>query len=119
MQRLVLILLLLIMPTQWVWASAASVCQHETSSSTSHIGHHEHEHEPPLLKPQAELGDTQQQAGLDTDCLSCHGTISAPVMDAALALNEGRRPPGATPYQRAITQGVPDRLIRPPHSQLA
>lgn len=116
LRRLVLILMLALLPLQWTWAAAASVCQHEEIVATAdgslpspHFGHHVHQHQ----------GD--EEAGpneLDLDCPSCHlGTpaLLMPRLDPQPPLLAAHV---ATPYQRFITAGLPERLIRPPHSPL-
>jgi hypothetical protein len=120
MRRLLLVLLMLILPTQWTWAAAASYCQHESGSSHSqHLGHHEHRHTE--LKTDQAAADAQdlQQAGEHADCPSCHGAGSAPLMQAPLSAHTADPARVATPYQRAVTDGIPERLIRPPHRFLA
>lgn len=118
LRRLVLILMLALLPLQWTWAAAASVCQHEEIVATAdgslpspHFGHHEHQHEH-----QQEDGHEPGQAGPDLDCPSCHVVTPAlllPRLDPQPPLLAARV---ATPYQRSITAGLPERLIRPPHS---
>lgn len=116
LRRLVLILMLALLPLQWTWAAAASVCQHEEIVATAdgslpspHFGHHEHQH-------QQDDGHEPGQAGPDLDCPSCHVATPAlllPRLDPQPPLLAARV---ATPYQRSITAGLPERLIRPPHS---
>lgn len=56
---------------------------------------------------------------LDADCAGCHAGGAAllpPLAAQPLAVLQER---GFTPYRRFITQGLPERLIRPPHLRLA
>jgi hypothetical protein len=113
MRRLVLILLLTLLPLQWTWAAAASLCAHEAESSaaSAHFGHHAHEHQ--------QDGGAESDDGIDavdTDCPSCHGAVAGLVMSTLGALHDWLGAIHATPYRRTVTDGLPERLIRPPHS---
>lgn len=118
LRRFVLILMLALLPLQSTWAAAASVCQHEEivagadgSSPSPHFGHHEHQHEGG-----PEGGQDPAPGGVDVDCPSCHAAapaLLAPRLEPQPPLLAA---PAATPYQRSITAGLPERLTRPPHS---
>ncbi len=137
MQRLVLLFLLLLLPVQWTWSAAASVCRHEASTQQSrHFGHHAHEHAqaesqrlasepahaaatPDQPADPAQPGDADSRdAQVHADCAACHVSAPALVMQAP-ALPEGPAARVATPYQRSITAGLPERLTRPPHQRRA
>ena len=113
MRRLVLILMLLVMSVQWTWAAASSICGHEQQQAAiEHFGHHAHEHE----------GAAGNVADVDTDthadCGNCHGASTVLLVPAAEAVPALQAERGATPYRRAVTVGIPERLIRPPHTHL-
>lgn len=114
MRRLVLILMLTLLPLQWTWAAAASLCLHEAESSvaSAHFGHHVHEHQADI-----DASPDDGVAAIDTDCPSCHGAVTGVVMSASGAPYDwlGALLHG-TPYRRTVTDGLPERLIRPPHS---
>lgn len=134
MQRLVLVLLMLILPVQWTWSAAASLCRHEASTQQArHFGHHEHAHaegnrltaetaKPPGSAVAASTADDPglpgDASGTHADCAACHVAAPALVMQAP-ALPDGPAALAATPYQRSITAGLPERLTRPPHACLA
>lgn len=118
LRRLVLILMLALLPVQWTWAAAASVCQHEEmvvnadgSSAPPHFGHHEHKHEA-----DHDHGGSDGNGGIDVDCPSCHVAAPALLMPRLEALPPPPAEFTATPYRRTVTAGLPEQLIRPPHS---
>lgn len=120
LRRLVLILMLALLPLQWTWAAAASVCQHEEivagadgASASPHFGHHEHKHEGGHEPTQNDKG-----GGIDLDCPSCHVAAPALLMPRLDGPSPQAQAMAATPYRRSITAGLPERLIRPPHSPL-
>lgn len=123
MQRIVLVFLLLLLPVQWTWAAAASICRHESSIHANHFGHHEHRHDHPAgVIGSVDLSDdTQQQSdsSVHADCATCHTAVPGLMMQSATAVGELLLPLVFTPYQRFVTTGVPERLIRPPHIRLA
>lgn len=126
MQRIVLVFLLLLLPVQWTWAAAASICRHESNIHANHFGHHEHRHDHQASTPVSvdavdAADDTQAQGdfGAHADCATCHGAVPALVMQAAVVLSAQLTPSASTLYQRSVTTGVPERLIRPPHVRLA
>ena len=119
MHRLVLVFLLLLLPVHWTWAAAASVCRHESGAASQHFAHHEHQHEAGVngaaeVKKLSESGTPLFDLA-HADCASCHG--AAPALTALQRAPALHPPPlqGATPYLRAVTAGLPERLIRPPH----
>lgn len=126
MQRIVLVFLMLLLPVQWTWAAAASICRHEASIHANHFGHHEHRHDQQASEPasvdvggSADDSKAQGDFGAHADCASCHGAVSAVVMQATVVLSAPMPPSASTPYQRSVTTGLPERLIRPPHVRLA
>lgn len=123
MQRIVLVFLLLLLPVQWTWAAAASICRHESSIHANHFGHHEHrhDHQPGVIASVDAPDDTQQQSdsGVHADCATCHAAVPGLMMQSATVVSEPLPPLAFTPYQRSVTTGVPERLIRPPHIRLA
>ncbi|MBA4342298.1 MAG: hypothetical protein C0423_09110 [Methylibium sp.] len=118
-----LIFLLLLLPVQWTWAAAASICRHESSIHASHFGHHEHRHDHQASATASvdASDDTPQQgdSGVHADCATCHAAVPWLMMQSAVGLGELLSPLAFTPYQRSVTAGVPERLIRPPHLRLA
>lgn len=121
MHRFVLVFLLLLLPVQWTWAAAASICRHESGAASQHFGHHDHRHEVGVNGASLveKLSDTGAQlSDVDhADCANCHGAAPAlTTLHHAPALHQPV-PQGATPYLRAVTSGIPERLIRPPHTR--
>lgn len=116
MRRTLLVLLMLILSAQWTWAAVASVCEHETGKSAVHLGHHEHQHdEAGTAAPDGKAPASADNPAVHADCATCHAGMSALLAAAdarPLLIERDARP---TPYQRSITHGVPERLIRPPH----
>ena len=112
MRRFVLILMLTLLPLQWTWAAAASYCEHETeASAAAHFGHHQHEHQ--------DSGDADADvdgSGIDADCPSCHGAVAGIMMVHPPKPHDWLADSQATPYRRSVTDGLPERLIRPPHT---
>ncbi|MDC6168443.1 hypothetical protein [Paucibacter sp. XJ19-41] len=110
MRRFVLILMLTLLPLQWTWAAAASYCEHETeASAAAHFGHHQHEHQ--------DSGDADVDgSGIDADCPSCHGAVAGIMMVQPPKPQDWPADSQATPYRRSVTDGLPERLIRPPHT---
>jgi len=123
MQRIVLVLLLMLLPVQWTWAAAASICTHETSLHANHFGHHEHRHDHRTgltsLSDPADGAQVQSESGVHVDCATCHAAVPGLMMPPAVALGVHSPLLAFTPYQRSVTTGVPERLIRPPHLRLA
>lgn len=123
MQRIVLVLLLMLLPVQWTWAAAASICRHETNIHANHFGHHEHRHDHPTsVTPSSDAADdtqTQSESGIHADCATCHAAVPGLMMPPADVLGVPLPHLALTPYQRSVTTGVPERLIRPPHVRLA
>jgi hypothetical protein len=131
MRRFLSIVLMLVLSLQATWSAAASVCRHEAREA-AHFGHHVHADEgdhgfATAANAAAEAGAGAQDPLADTsaqvphlDCVGCHGGLCGALLGvqppvAALALPDG----GRTPYVRAVTDGLPERLIRPPHAFLA
>ncbi|MGC3987141.1 MAG: hypothetical protein QM777_21690 [Pseudorhodoferax sp.] len=121
MRRFLSVVLMLVLMLQASWSAAAAVCQHEPAAAQAHFGHHVH------LDDHADAHEAAAPAQADggpqlphLDCVGCHGGLCAalPGWSAALpaAMPEGAH---ATPYRRSITDGQPERLIRPPHRFLA
>lgn len=122
MRRLLLVLLMLIMSAQWTWAAAASLCLHEVGGGAQHFGHHlDHEHG----QRQAAAPDEAKQAAAeqgdlhDADCATCHAGAAGLLPLAEPLAPEPLLSMGRTPYRRSVILGLPERLIRPPHSRLA
>jgi len=112
MRRTLLVLLMLIMSAQWTWAAVTRVCEHETGKSAVHLGHHEHQH----VADAAEAADTPSpDTVVHADCATCHAGMSALLVAVELTPPLAAQDMGRTPYQRAVTQGLPEQLIRPPH----
>lgn len=114
MRRFLSVVLMLVLLLQASWSAAAAVCQHEPVALEAHFGHHVHldAHAP------AETESGPQLPHLD--CLGCHGGLCAVLLGWPTALATGLPDVRhATPYQRSITDGLPERLIRPPHRFLA
>jgi len=111
MRRTLLVLLMLILSAQWTWAAVASVCEHETGKNAVHLGHHEHQHDDATPDSAAAPADTTVHA----DCATCHAGMSALLVAVEVPPPLAAQDAGLTPYQRSITQGLPERLIRPPH----
>lgn len=109
MRRTLLVLLMLIMSAQWTWAAVASVCEHESDKSAVHLGHHEHQH----MDDSADTPSPDSVA--HADCATCHAGMSALLVAVELPPPLAAQDAGLTPYRRSITQGLPERLIRPPH----
>lgn len=105
---------MLLLVLQATWSAAAEVCRHETVTAQAHFGHHLH-----LDADEPAQADNGPQVP-HLDCVGCLGGLCAALLGwpAALApaLPQLRH---ATPYARSITDGVPERLIRPPHRCLA
>ncbi len=132
MRRVLLVVLVVLLSLQWTWAVAAAYCKHEVGAAASHLGHHAHEHEghdaAGTPKVDAAAPDVQADTwgpdaasfqGADADCGACHAGATA-LMAAPPAEAWALTGPGAvTPYLRAVTEGVPERLIRPPLQRLA
>jgi len=123
MQRIVLVLLLMLLPVQWTWAAAASICRHETSIHANHFGHHEHRHDHTTsVTLSVDVADDiqgQSDSGVHADCATCHAAVPGLMMPPAIVLGEQSPLLALTPYQRSVTTGVPERLIRPPHVRFA
>ncbi|RCW75695.1 hypothetical protein [Pseudorhodoferax soli] len=114
MRRFLSVVLMLVLVLQATWSAAAEVCRHEPTTAEAHFGHHVHldAHEP----AQAENGPQVPHL----DCVGCHGGMCAALLGWPAALPTGLPDlRHATPYQRSITDGLPERLIRPPHRFLA
>ena len=111
MRRFLLLVLMLVLSVQTTWAAASSVCRHEAAAQAQHFGHHAHAHaEADAADATAVVGDT-----LDADCGHCHlgaNALTPATSGAAWAMLSMA---GATPYQRSVTHGQPERLTRPPH----
>ncbi len=116
MRRLLAFLLTLVLVLQSTWTAAAAVCQHEPATQQAHFGHHVDLQAPDQVHP-----DAASPAGPDMphlDCIGCHALCAAlaerpAFLPAPLLAREH-----ATPYRRSVTQGVPERLLRPPHTVL-
>lgn len=123
MQRIVLVLLLMLLPVQWTWAAAASICRHETSVHANHFGHHEHRHDHTTSVSSASDAaadeGVQTESGVHADCATCHAAVPGLMMPPAVVMGVQAPLSAFTPYQRSVTTGVPERLIRPPHVRLA
>ncbi|WP_326543710.1 hypothetical protein [Pseudorhodoferax sp.] len=117
MRRFLSIVLMLVLVLQASWSAAAAVCRHEPTVMEAHFGHHVHldTHDAHAAAP----ADGSPQVP-HLDCVGCHGGLCAALLGWPAAL-----PPElpqlrhATPYARSITDGLPERLIRPPHRFLA
>lgn len=116
MRRFVSVVLMLVLLLQASWSAAAAVCQHEPVAAESHFGHHVH----PDAQVPAETGNGNGPQVPHLDCVGCHGGMCAVLLGWPAALATGLPDVRhATPYRRSITDGLPERLIRPPHRFLA
>ena len=105
---------MLVLVLQASWSAAAAVCQHEPVTAQAHFGHHVH-----LDADEPTHSDSGPQVP-HLDCVGCQGGLSAVLSSWPPALPAGAPDAGhATPYRRSITDGWPERLIRPPHRLLA
>jgi hypothetical protein len=114
MRRFLTIVLMLVLALQATWSVAASVCRHDVALEAPHFGHHEHADDA------AQAGEAQDAtAGVAVphlDCVGCHGGLASALLGDIVAVDAVPLRGGvATPYQRSITHGLPERLIRPPH----
>lgn len=130
MRRVLLVVLVVLLSLQWTWAAAAAYCRHEVGAGASHLGHHAHEHEGPganEVEKSAGLSaaevphapDSTDPLGADPDCGACHAGATAMLAEPAAMARTLKAPSTQTPYLRAVTEGVPERLIRPPLQRLA
>lgn len=123
MRRFFFVVLMFVLVLQTTWSAAAEICRHETAAAAQvHFGHHLHL-DVHLDAQQDAHAPTPPDGGPQVphlDCVGCHGGLCAalPPWPAALpaAVPAGAH---ATPYQRSITDGLPERLIRPPHHLVA
>lgn len=131
MRRFFFAVMMLVLVLQTTWSAAAEVCRHETTAAAqAHFGHHLHldlhpdGHADQHLASSAgayepALPDSGPQLP-HLDCVGCHGGLCAALAPWPAALPAGVPAGGhATPYQRSITDGLPERLIRPPHHLVA
>lgn len=127
MRRVLLVVLVVLLSLQWTWAAAAAYCRHEVGIGAAHLGHHVHEHEG---HGQAESGQSDgglgvsepastDSLGTDPDCGACHAGTTAMVAESAGMARTVKDHGTQTPYRRTVTEGVPERLIRPPLQRLA
>jgi hypothetical protein len=119
MRRFLSIVLMLVLSLQATWSAAASVCRHDVAVEAPHFGHHAHADEAaPTHAVQSDDAAGVQIPHLD--CVGCHGGLCAVLLHAPVSSTAESQPDAAaTPYRRSITDGLPERLIRPPHSFLA
>lgn len=115
MRRTLLVLLMLILSAQWTWAAVTSVCEHETGRSAVHLGHHEHQHDGATNPALDDSSTAAANTAVHADCATCHAGMSALLVAVELPPPLAAQDAGLTPYRRSITQGLPERLIRPPH----
>jgi hypothetical protein len=119
MRRFLSIVLMLVLSLQATWSAAASVCRHDAAIEAPHFGHHAHADEA-TQSHEVQTGDAAGVQVPHLDCVGCHGGLCAALLGCPGAGTAERQPDtAATPYQRTITTGLPERLIRPPHSFLA
>ncbi|HVR54243.1 MAG TPA: hypothetical protein VMS38_31260 [Pseudorhodoferax sp.] len=119
MRRFFFVVLMFVLMLQTTWSAAADVCRHETASpAPAHFGHHVHQDaSSDAQQPIPSEGGAQLP---HLDCVGCHGGLCAVLPDWPAALSAVLPAGGhATPYRRSITDGLPERLIRPPHRFLA
>jgi hypothetical protein len=113
MRRFLSVVLMLVLLLQASWSAAAAVCQHEPVAVEAHFGHHVHLDAHEAAEPAQADGGPQLP---HLDCVGCHGGLCAALPGWSSGL-PAPVPAGvhATPYRRSITDGLPERLIRPPH----
>lgn len=124
MRRFLSVVLMLVLMLQAFWSAAAQVCRHEPVTAQAHFGHHVHLDAHKHADLGAHGAEPAQADGAPQlphlDCVGCHGGLCAALTACPAALPLASLAQGhATPYQRSITHGLPERLIRPPHHFLA
>ncbi len=117
MRRSLAYLLMFLLVLQSTWAAAAGVCGHEPAAAASHFGHHVDLQTADQAHPAA--NDPAAPALPHLDCIGCQALCAALVDVVAVLPLTHAASDAATPYRRSITQGVPERLLRPPHTHLA
>ncbi|ALT77561.1 hypothetical protein [Paucibacter sp. KCTC 42545] len=119
-RRILLILLMLTLGLQSSWAAVAGLCLHEVDArAATHLGHHAHEHAQQADDDEGRNAKAKQQPGQHADCATCHVSCGVLVQTAAAASLQLPSSRVDTPYLRSVTQGQPERLIRPPRHFLA
>lgn len=112
-RRLLLIAMMCLLPLQLSWAAVARICLHESGGAAQHLGHHEHEHD-------AAKGDAAVDGlGIDADCGPCHGYGPAALMIAPKLLHTESPQQHTDRYRSTVPDPEPDRLLRPPLTDLA
>jgi hypothetical protein len=120
MRKLVAIFFLLILPLQWTTAAVAAYCLHEQDGKAQqHIGHHAHEHQASTAQTDSDPGNTDFDAGFDSDCPSCHAHFAQAVIDADQLMLLASQVLATMSYRAFLPTPPPGSLFRPPLVDLA